>query len=195
MGRKSELPLMVPRFGMRGFIPIKHLAIGIVILYFVYVFTIAYLWVGFLPNMEKAASETSELMEREGVEPVSIVQGEVIPELRVLYIISLIFFGIVDISLAILLWKAKPPLNNEKILSPLYSIYNVNRAIAIFLITQLSILALVGSNSRQLVNSLYIAIPIFSAVGIILLFLIYYKVLRKKMEEDVMFKLPDEAVL
>lgn len=195
-GQGNEIPPMVSRFGMGGFVPIKHLAISVIITFLIFAFMILYSWMTFLPQMEEASEETSELIGGSGGgESISIIEGDAINAIRLVYLLSLIIFGLLDGIFAFMLWRAKPPIKNEKILSPLYAIYIVHRLIALFTIFQLSVFVLVSSNSRPLLNLLYLTIPVFSAVSLVIILLVHRKVLGEKMEDEVVFKVPDETAL
>lgn len=193
------MPQIVPNIGRDNRIATKILAAVVVVVYLIFAFTMIILGMTFLPQMEEASEETSRMIGGSDGGAVSIVQDEVIPEIRLVYVLSLIIFGLLDGVFAFILWSGKPPYSHDNILLPLAIIlavmYFLNRAFSTYVMTQLSIMTLVGSNSRALMNMLYLTIPIFSAVSLVIILIVKKKVFSKKRAHKVVFKIPEDAAL
>lgn len=197
-----------PEYRMRDFPTSKILALVVLTTFLIFTFyTVAQLTI-FIPQMEQreeareeAHEETSEMMEETGgggePETFSVIQSEFIPEVRLVYILSLVFFGLLDGIFAFMLWTGKPPYKNESILLPLGIIYIINRIVSIFVIILFSIVILEDSNPRSLMNSLYLSIPIFSAVSIVLILLFHKKIFgsSKRKGTKILFGVPDKTTL
>jgi len=190
----TESVVLVPRFARSDFIPIKHLAISVIITFITYATIIIILSIAFLPQMEESYEDTRELMEEiENGESFSIIEGEAIPEIRLVYLSSIIIFGLFDSIFTLMLWRAKSPLKNDKIISPLHSIYVTQRCFTLILISQLSIGVLTWDISEILFKYLYLTILVSSVISIVIIFIIYRKVIGEKTKEEVVFKLPKET--
>lgn len=172
-------------------VPMKHYAVMVVLIYFVFVFTVLYLWINFLPRMEEIAEETSDLVGDD--EDLILIQDEAIPRLRIVLLLSILAFGIVDDLFAVLLWKAKSPLRNERVFTPLYSVYIGHRFIGGFLIVELTILALTGTDPGFMLNLLYLTLVVLSALSVVIIVLIYTQVLSQKEEDGAAYKRPRDA--
>lgn len=177
--------------GVTSPVPLKHYAVMVILIYFVFVFTVLYLWINFLPAMEDVAEETEEILGDD--EEDIIIQGDAIPAIRVILLVSVLAFGIVDDLFAVLLWKAKPPLRNERVFTPLYSFYIGQRFIGGFLIVELSILALTGGNPELMINMLYLTLVVLSALSLVLITLVYTQVLSHKEKDGAVIKRPRDA--
>jgi len=181
---------MVPRFGFKGFMNIKHMAISLVLMIIVFAILILYFTMNFFPEMERLNEERRELTDHGGIDVG--IQDPPFDEIRIVFTISLILFGLLDGILAVMLWRARAPLRNKKVLSPLYSVYSLNRGASIFLILQISIFATADDNPGQLVNLQYFMVFVFTVVSIILIVLIHKKVLG--LGDEVIFPLPEETL-
>lgn len=170
----------------------KILAVVIVFAFLIFALNIIRLW-PYLYQMERAAEETSELISGTGGASVSIIQSEMIPEIRMILIFSLIFFGLLDGIFALMLWKKKLPKNQEIIVILLVMVYAFNRFVSTYVMTVLPTMILIGSNSRTLMNTLYSTIPVFFAVSLIIILLIKTKVLMRKKGTKILFKMPYET--
>lgn len=142
--------------------------------------------------MQDAAEETERLLG-ESEEGNPIIQKDVIPEIRFVYLFYLICFGILDGILALMLWRNKVPKSQESAIKALTNSYVFVRLFNIFIITMLSILAVVGSNYGIIRNLLYLSIVFFSMVSLFYIIYLKRKILGGKMDNKVMFKIPDEA--
>jgi hypothetical protein len=169
----------------------KHYAVMVVLIYFVFVFTVLYLWINFLPRMEEIAEETSELVGDD--EDLILIQEDAIPQLRIILLVSILAFGIVDDLFAVLLWKAKPPMRNERVFIPLYSVYIGHRFIGGFLIVELTILALTGTDPGFMINLLYLTMVVLSALSLVIIALVYTQVLDQKDTEGAVNNRPRDA--
>ncbi len=172
----------------------KVLTVLVLIGFLVYTMIILTLWMSFLPNMEHAAEETQKLIEKSGGE-TSTVQSVYFSEMRMVYTISLICFGLLDGVFAYLLWKGKMPNSRlYNVIGPQVVLYSTIRGIiGGLIITQLSIGTFTGHDPRLMINMLYLVIAISSVISLIIIFYIKMKYLRENNEEDVTFKIPEDA--
>ncbi len=192
-----RLPLIESRYGMWIFLLTKIMAIVILVVFLLFAFNIARLWLTYLPQMEEAAEETARMLAETGGggEPASIIQGDIIPELRMVLMLSLILFGLLDGIYALMLWRGKPPFRNESVLIPLTAIYFIARIFHTYVITIISTTIVTHSNPRILMNSLYLTIPIFSVLSLVIIIIVYNKVLkRRKKGTKILFKIPSSAL-
>lgn len=173
--------------------PTKVYALVILIAFIVVTVWIIHLWVNFLPQMQDAADDTKKMLGDS--EDISIIQGDAIPEIRFVYALYLICFGILDGILAIMLWRSKVPKSKESAIKALGISYCFVRGFSIFIIQLLSIMALVGSNHRFVLNLLYLSIVFFSMIS--LFYIIYFKmkILIEKLEDEPIFKIPDDVTV
>ncbi len=178
-----------------GTIPTKVLAAVVFIGLLTYVFTIIILWTTFLPQMESAAKETENLIGGSTGEPDSIIQGEYISEIKLVYTLSLMCFGLFDTIFSVMLWKGRVPKNLEKMVEVLARAYVGVRSFSLFLVVILSIMTLVGSNSRFPMSILYLIVPIFSVISLIFILYFNRKVFGENVEDEYLFKIPDESSL
>lgn len=181
---------MVPRFGFKGFMNIRHMAISLLFMIIVFMILILYFSMRFLPEIEELNEERREIIEGGGL--VDETQDPPINEIRIAFIISLVLFGLLDSILAVMLWRARAPLRNEKALSPLYSIYSANRVVSIILIPQISLFAVANDNPGQLLNLLYFMVLVFTVVSLVLIVVMHKKVLGQG--DEVIFSLPEEVL-
>jgi hypothetical protein len=178
------------RRGMHNSPEPKVMAAVVIVLYLIFATAILALWFTFLPEMESAGEETRDLISGDDVGSISIINDNFIPEIRLVFIICLFVFGISDGTLVFLLWRGKPPFRNQQILSPLITFYCLKRGIGTPVIIQLSILTIIMDNSRTFINSLYAASITISVIGLVIIIIVYTKVLKGKMVEEVVFKVP-----
>ena len=141
--------------------------------------------------MEEIAEETEDILGDD--EDNVIIQRDAMPAIRVILLVSILAFGVVDDIFAVLLWKAKPPLRNERVFTPLYSFYIGQRFIGGFLVVELCILALTGSNPELMINMLYLTIVVLSAISLVLITLVYTQVLSHKEKDGARYRRPRDA--
>ena len=193
-----KLPQIGTRNGQWIFPLTKIMAIVMLIVLLIFVFNIVRLWLTYLPEMEEAGEETSRMMAQTtgGEGTFQIIQNDIIPELRMVLLLSLILFSLLDGIFILMLWTGKPPFLNESVLIPLSLIYFVARIFHTFIIAMISTTILIHSDPRILMNSLYLTIPIFSVLSLVIITIVYTKVLKgRKKGTKVLFKIPDEATL
>jgi hypothetical protein len=170
-------------------------AITIIIL-MIFIMIIIRLWLFYLPQMEEAREETSALVSEEGAGgAIQIIQYDIIPEIRLALIVSLIVFGIMDGIFALMLWIGNPRNEHKNLIQPLFAVYIFKRIFHGFLITIITAMALTGSNPRSLVGSLYMSIPVFLSAGVVIMLLFYTKIFsaRKRKATKILFKATDKA--
>ena len=191
MGRPAKPPVMVPRFGFGGFMNVKHMALSLIFMIIIFAIFVLYISLRILPEMEELNEELQELIES-GASDVE-TQGPPITEIRIAYFASLILFGLLDGIFVVMLWRAKAPLRNETILSPLYSVYTATRVGAIILISQISIGVIVGDNPGELITLLYFMVFVSTVISIAIIMVVHKKVLGQIKGDDVVFKLPEDT--
>jgi hypothetical protein len=174
--------------------PTKVYALVFVITFIVFVGNIILLWVHFLPQMEDAAKETDRLLG-ESMEDKSIIQEDAIPKIRFVYTLYLICFGILDSILVLMFWRSKVPKSQESVIKALANSYVFVRIFNISIVTMLSIMALVGSNYGFILNLLYLSIVLFSMVSLYYIIYLKRKILIEKLEDDPIFKIPEDATV
>lgn len=178
--------------GNKNEAPTKEYALVFVISFIFLLVNIIFLWTHFLPQMQDAAEETEKVLgESEGDNP--IIQEDAIPKIKLVLAIYLICFGLLDGILALMLWRNKVPKSQESVIKALANSYVVVRLFNILIITVLSIIVIVGS--QLALNLLYVSILFFSIVS--LFYIIYFKrkILSEKLDNEVIFKIPDETAL
>lgn len=120
------------------------------------------------------------------------IEEDNIPIVRAVYILSLIAFGILDSTFAYMLWKAKPPFENEKILSPLFRVYQFNRVISMVVLVGLGYVV-IHSSSPQPLNTFLLVLPVFIGISLMIIVIIKTKVLTKPMKTNVTDKPPEDT--
>ena len=159
----------------------KFLAIVIMVFYLVFLFTIVTLHSTFIPQMEEAGEETEELILEAGAGgAVQVIRHDMAQKVRAAYIISLISFGILDGTFALILWLRRVKRGHEVALLSLTAIQIINRLFSGFVIVQLSIPVFVSANPRALMNALYLVLIISSVLSFVLILVVYLKLLESK---------------
>lgn len=175
----------------------KVYALVFFIAFIVLVGSIILHWVYFLPQMEDAAEETERILgESDEDNPIiHIIQKDAIPQIRFVYILYLICFGILDGILVLILWKRKVPKSQESAIKALANSYIYVRHFNIFIIVMLSIIALVGSNYGFALNLLYLSLMLFSMVSLFYIIYLKRKILIEKLGDTPIFKIPEDAIV
>jgi hypothetical protein len=152
----------------------KLLGVIIIIIFIFFAFNILRLWLIFLPQMEEAGRETERLVS--GNDAISIINTNIIPEIRLFFILTLLVFGILDGVFSLMLWKGKPREEHRMLIMPLFIIYLIGRILSGIIISIFIIFVIIGSNPRNQMNSLYMITLIFSALGIVIICIFYDKI-------------------
>ena len=176
---------------------IKVYALVIFTAFIVLAGTIILLWVTFLPQMQEAAEETERIIgeSEEGNPIIHIIQKDAIPEIRFVYIFYMICFGILDGILALMLWRSKVPKSQKSVIKALANSYIYVRHFNLFIIVMLSIMALVGPNYGFALNLLYLSLVLFSMVSLFYIIYLKRKILIEKLEDEPIFKIPEDAIV
>jgi hypothetical protein len=172
---------------------VKVYALVFFIAFIVLAGTIIFDWVYFLPQMEDATKETERTLG-ESKDVPQIIQKDAIPQIRLVFILYLICFGLLDSILALMVWKSKVPKNQESAIKALANSYIYVRNFNIFIIIMLSIMALVGSNYGFALNLLYISLVCFSIVSVFYIIYLKKKILIEKLEDPI-FKIPEDVIV
>jgi hypothetical protein len=129
-------------------------------------------------HMEEGSEEIESMMEQTGGGDTthSIVNRDMIPEVQMILILSLIIFGLLDGLFAFMLWNSKPPFQNEKILKPLFAVQLSNRFIGGYAIVMMSVAAVFIDDPRDILNTLYLLIIASACATMIIMVIIKKKV-------------------
>ncbi|UCG69429.1 MAG: hypothetical protein JSV09_16950 [Thermoplasmata archaeon] len=176
----------------------KLLAAITIFVFLIFAMNIIRLWLVYLPQMEEAGRETQMLISEEGAGgAIQIIQHEIIPEIRFALILSLIIFGLMDGIFIFMLWKGNPRFEHRDLILPLFTIYIIKRIFHGIFISMITIIAIVGSNPRSLIYSLYMTIPVFFLAGAVIMLLFHTKIFgtRKRKATKILFKASDKATL
>jgi hypothetical protein len=133
------------------------------------------LWFMYLPQMEEAGRETSQLVSGEGA-AVQIINIDMIPEVRMFFLMSLITFGILDGIFAFMLLKGKPIYQNKVIIRPLFFINVFGRIISVVIISIIPITVIVGSNPRFMMMILYLSAVVLVGLSLVIILVFQMKV-------------------
>jgi hypothetical protein len=170
--------------------PTKVYALVFIITFITFAVSIILLWAHFLPKMEDAAEDTDRILG-ESKQDKSIIQKDAIPKIKVVYALYLICFGILDSILALMVWKSKVPKSKESVIKASANSYVFVRWFIIFIITLLTITALIGSDYDLILNLFYLSLVIFSIVSLFFIIYLKRKILTEKFEKTTIFKIPD----
>ena len=174
----------------------KILALLIIVVFLIFVFNIVGLWITYLPHMEQmeeAGEETSQMMEETGGEGVSIIQAEMIPEIELVFTLSLICFGLLDGIFALMLWRTRVKNRQQLNLGISVLAHLLIRTFSLSFISSLTVQVMVGHNSRALMNALYMTVPIFSAASLVIIIIVYKVVLAKKRATKILNKISEDT--
>jgi hypothetical protein len=180
----DELPQYAPIGSSHNKNDTKIYAIFIIIIFIIFAFNILRLWMVYIPQMERVAEveeETAELISGgSGGATVSIVNIDIIPQIRIFFMLTLISFGILDGVFSVMLLKGNPRKEHEMLIMPFFILYLINRIASGFIITFLTPAALVGNNPRGILNSLYVALFVFSILSTVIILLFHTKIFTKE---------------
>lgn len=166
----------------------KQFAFAIIMSYISFALIIIILHMSiFLPQMEKANEERQELIEETEGTDSSIVETKYIVGIRLVYILSLICFGLLDGLCAVVLWKVRVPKEQMVMFGNLAESYVAARAFSLLMITLLSVMILVSSNPRLFEDLLYLVVPIFSLISLIFILYFSRKFSMEKLEDEHLF--------
>jgi hypothetical protein len=140
-----------------------------------FAFNIVRLWFTFLPQMEVAGRETAQLISGEGAS-VQIINTDMIPEVRMFFLMSLITFGILDGVFSFMLGKGKPVYKNRAIIMPLFLINTFGRIMSVIIISTIPITVIVGSNPRLMMMILYFSAVILATLSLVIILIFLTKV-------------------
>jgi hypothetical protein len=124
--------------------------------------------------MEQTGEEIEGLMA--GDIALSIVNTEIIPQIRIFFMLTLISFGILDGVFSFLLWKGNPRKEHEMLITPFFILYLIARIGSGFLITFLTSDALLGSDPRGTLNALYLTLLVCSLLSVVIILLFQIKI-------------------
>ncbi|UCE74652.1 MAG: hypothetical protein JSV56_02840 [Methanomassiliicoccales archaeon] len=188
----------MPHFGLlkgrENNVTTKTFAVVVLIAFITYTITIIILWTTFLPQMESATEETESLMGNSRRESDSIIHGDYISEIKLVFIASLICYGLFDTIFSLMLWRGEVPKNQEKMVEVLAQTYVTKRAFSLFLATMLPIIVLVGSNPELPMNIFYLVVPIFSIISLVFILYFNRKIFEEKVEDEPLYKIHDENI-
>ena len=176
----------------------KILAAITIFIFLIFAMNILRLWLIYLPQMEEAGRETQRIIGEEGAGgAIQIIQHDIIPEIRIALILSLVIFGLMDGIFVFMLWKGNPRFEHKDLILPLFIIYIIKRIFHGILITMITISAIVGNNPRSLLHSLYMTLPVFFLAGAVIMLLFHTKIFgtRKRKATKILFKASDKATI
>jgi hypothetical protein len=153
----------------------KNFGLITMMIFIVFVFNIVMLWFTFLPQMEVAGEETSELISGEGA-ATQIINLEMIPEVRMFFILSLVIFGLLDGIFALILWKGKPNPHNTSVIIPLFATYIGSRVFNVLIVWLFPIAIIVGTNPRFMMNILYLSAVVLVVLSLVIILIFQMKV-------------------
>ncbi len=169
----------LPQYGLNDgrmkYVNTKNLGLITMIIFMFFALTIVRLWLTFLPQMEVAGEETAQLISGEGA-ATQIINIDFIPEVRLLLILSLVIFGILDGIFALMLWRGNPNPHNATIIMPLFIIYMVGRFFSGFIISILTIPVIVGTNPRLMMDIFYLSVVALVGLCLVIILLFQMKV-------------------
>jgi hypothetical protein len=126
--------------------------------------------------MEEAGEETAELISAEGGTPITIINIEIIPQLMIFFILTLISFGILDGLFSFILFKGNNRINHEMLIVPLFVLYLFGRIASGVITRLLTNSALFGINPWWALSSLYMMLLVFSILSAVIILLFYTKI-------------------
>lgn len=114
------------------------LSMYIVMFYLIFAILVASHFLTFIPQMEEAGEETTELINSGNAgDKVKAIHNDMAREVRMAYIISLISFGILDGTFILMLRRRRVKRGREDASFKLTGIQVCNRFISAFTIVQL----------------------------------------------------------
>jgi hypothetical protein len=153
----------------------RVLGIIIILTFTFFALSIIGIWVAFLPQMETAGEETSELISGEGA-GTQIINIDIIPEVRFFLILSLVIFGILDGIFAFMLWRGKPNNENTAVITPLFATYLTGRIFSGLIMSFLPIPILVSTNPRFMMTILYLSAVVLVGLSLVIILIFQMKV-------------------
>lgn len=182
--RVNELPQM----GSLGPPQTKNntnvLGIITLIIFILFALNILRLW-WVLPYMERAGRETVSLISGGSGASVSIINTEVIPQIRIFFMLSLISFGILDGVFSFMLLKGNPKIAHVVLIIPLFILYLVARIASGFIVTLLTSSALFDNNPWGALASLYISLIVFSILSTVILLIFHTKIFTQEKKKAI----------
>jgi TRAP-type C4-dicarboxylate transport system permease small subunit len=138
--------------------------------------------------MEELGVETENLMSNTAVN--SVVNTEIIPELRLFLILTITAFGLIDGLFSYMLWKGNPKQENKAIVMPLYITYIFGSILSAVIISIITPFVLVTVDPRGLMNILYVTTLVFSGLAILIIILFQKKIFtaRKRTAKKVLVR-------
>ena len=148
-----------------------------IIIFILFAFNLLRLWMFYIPQMEQAGEETVGLISGQGTGgAISIINSDIIPQIRIFFILTLFSFGILDAVFSFMLFRGNPRKEHEMLIMPFFIMYLISRIASGFIITFLTSAAILGSNPRGTLNSLYMIILICSILSIVIILLFQMKI-------------------
>lgn len=136
----------------------------------------------YIPQMERVAEVEEEIQgfisggSGGGGVTVSIINTDIIPQIRIFFMLTLISFGILDGVFSFRLLKGNPRKEHEMLIMPFFIMYLMARIASGLFITFLTSVALVGNDPRGTLNTFYIILLVCSLLSTVIILLFQLKI-------------------
>jgi hypothetical protein len=167
----------------------RFLGILIIIILIIFTFNLLRLWMIYIPQMERAAEASEETAQMisggGGGVAITIINTDIVPQIRIFFMLTLISFGILDTVFSVMLLRGNPRKEHEMLIMPFFIMYLMGRIASGFIITFLTSAALLGSDPRGSLSSLYLTLFVCSIFSIVIIILFHMKIFTPEKKKAV----------